>query len=107
MSGLLWLHAEVSATKENLMSEQERQRIDQYIQCTLCGVCYASCPALRSNADFAGPAALAKLNRFLADSRDGGRPMCCAAGRLGSGRLGCRKRLMSCVRACPKTFSAQ
>ncbi len=98
-----WLHAEVSATKENLMSEQERQRIDQYIQCTLCGVCYASCPALRSNADFAGPAALAKLNRFLADSRDGRKADALRPADSAAGVWGCRN-VMSCVRACPKMF---
>ena len=52
------------------MNEAERERIDQYVTCILCGLCYASCPARRKNDDFTGPAALAKLYRFLADSRD-------------------------------------
>jgi succinate dehydrogenase / fumarate reductase iron-sulfur subunit len=96
-----WLHAEVSATKENRMSEQERERIDQYIHCALCGVCYASCPAIKSNANFAGPAALAKLNRFLADSRDGRKADALRPADSAAGVWGCRN-VMSCVRACPK-----
>jgi succinate dehydrogenase / fumarate reductase iron-sulfur subunit len=96
-----WLHAEVSAGRENLMSERERERIDQYIHCILCGLCYSSCPAVRSNADFAGPAALAKLQRFLADSRDGGDGDALRTENSEAGVWGCRN-VMECVRACPK-----
>ena len=83
-----WLHAEISAAKENRMTEAERERIDQYVHCILCGLCYAACPAKQSNEAFTGPAALAKLYRFLADSRDDSGNADASAGELGAGRLG-------------------
>ena len=54
-----WLHAETSAAKEYRMSEAERSRIAQYVQCILCGICYGACPARKSNEAFTGPPALA------------------------------------------------
>ena len=66
-----WLHAELSGAKESRMSEAERERIDQYVNCILCGLCYAACPVVSSKESSTGPAALAKLHRFLADSREG------------------------------------
>ena len=65
-----WLESELSGEKESRMSEAQREKIDQYVNCILCGLCYGACPMLKSNPRFTGPAALAKLYRFLADSRD-------------------------------------
>jgi succinate dehydrogenase / fumarate reductase iron-sulfur subunit len=96
-----WLHAEVSAAKENRMSEAERERIDQYVQCILCGVCYAACPAKRTNDAFTGPAALAQLYRFLADSREDGVSEALQQENSAQGLWGCRT-IMKCVEACPK-----
>jgi succinate dehydrogenase / fumarate reductase iron-sulfur subunit len=96
-----WLHAEISAVQESRMSESQRQRIDQYLQCILCGICYAACPARKSNEAFAGPAALAKLYRFVADSREdrGGETL--RQEDSEAGVWGCRT-VMQCVAACPK-----
>ena len=96
-----WLHAEVVAAKENRMSEAERERIDQYVHCILCGVCYAACPAKRSNDAFTGPAALAKLYRFLADSRQNGFNQTLQQENSPQGLWGCRT-VMRCTEACPK-----
>lgn len=96
-----WLHAETSAVKEHRMSEAERYRIDQYVQCILCGICYGACPARKSNDAFTGPAALAKMYRFLADSRDGRDGQVLAQENSAQGLWGCRT-VMECVRTCPK-----
>jgi succinate dehydrogenase / fumarate reductase, iron-sulfur subunit len=96
-----WLHSEVSAVKENQMSESERDRIDRYVQCILCGVCYGACPVWRSNDAFSGPAALAKMYRFLADSRQSRDDQALRQQDSAEGLWGCRT-VMECVRACPK-----
>ena len=96
-----WLHAEISAVQENRMSESERQRIDQYLQCILCGICYAACPARKSNEAFTGPAALAKLYRFVADSREDRGAETLRQEDSEEGVWGCRT-VMQCVAACPK-----
>jgi succinate dehydrogenase/fumarate reductase iron-sulfur protein len=65
-----WLQGRLDGAGKSRMSERERERIDQYVNCILCGLCYAACPMLSSNDRFAGPAALAKLYRFVEDSRE-------------------------------------
>jgi fumarate reductase iron-sulfur subunit len=44
----------------------------QYSQCINCLLCYAACPQYGLDQDFTGPAALALLHRYNADSRDQG-----------------------------------
>jgi succinate dehydrogenase / fumarate reductase iron-sulfur subunit len=83
------------------MSESERKRIDACVQCILCGVCYAACPARTANEAFAGPAALAKLHRFLVDSREDRNGHTLRPHDSQQGVWGCRT-IRQCVRACPK-----
>jgi succinate dehydrogenase / fumarate reductase iron-sulfur subunit len=64
------IRAEMPAEGEIRQSPQERERIEQFINCILCAACYAACPIKRGNADYVGPAALAALDRFVEDSRD-------------------------------------
>ena len=45
----------------------------QYAQCINCLLCYAACPQYGLTPGFTGPAALALLHRYNADSRYGGR----------------------------------
>jgi len=56
--------------KEIPQSEEERDRIDQFVNCILCASCYGACPVLARNPDYMGPHAFAKLERFMLDSRD-------------------------------------
>ena len=56
--------------KEIPQSEKERRRFDQYVNCILCACCYGACPVLAREPDYVGPAAAAKLARFVLDSRD-------------------------------------
>lgn len=96
-----WLHAELSDEKESRMSERQRQKIDQYVNCILCGLCYAACPVMKSNRRFTGPAALAKLYRFLADSRDGRDGATLEQEDAHQGAWGCHT-ITRCIDACPK-----
>jgi succinate dehydrogenase / fumarate reductase iron-sulfur subunit len=87
--------------KEIPQSEEERLRIDQYVNCILCACCYGACPVLSREPDYIGPAAAAKLERFVLDSRDE-RP----AGSLGivddeKGVWAC-DTVFRCIDACPK-----
>jgi succinate dehydrogenase/fumarate reductase iron-sulfur protein len=96
-----WLHAEISAAKESRMTDQERARIDQYVHCILCGLCYSACPAVQFDPAFTGPAALAKLHRFLADARDHRGSETFRSEDSEQGAWGCHT-IMKCVDVCPK-----
>jgi fumarate reductase iron-sulfur subunit len=50
----------------------QMDRYYQYSQCINCLLCYSACPQFGLNPDFTGPAALALLHRYNADSRDQG-----------------------------------
>lgn len=96
-----WLHAEVSQATESRMTELQREKIDQYVNCILCGICLGACPVLKSNPQFTGPAALAKLYRFLADVRDDRPADSLEREDAEEGTWGCRT-ITRCIQACPK-----
>ena len=50
----------------------QQQRYYQYSQCINCLLCYAACPQYGLKPGYTGPAALALLHRYNADSRDRG-----------------------------------
>jgi succinate dehydrogenase iron-sulfur subunit len=100
-----WLHAEIGGVKENAMSEKERGRIDQFVNCILCGLCYGACPATKSNESFLGPTALAKLYRFLADAREHRNGTTMDEVNGADGVWGCRG-VMKCMEVCPKDVRA-
>ena len=56
--------------KGHRIEEREMEKIDQYINCILCGCCYSVCPVVSRDERYLGPAALAKLYRFVKDPRD-------------------------------------
>lgn len=87
--------------KEIHQSEEDRKRIDQFVNCILCACCYGACPVLSRDPDYAGPAALAKLERFISDSRDE-RPLKeLEAVNNDKGIWGC-DTILRCIDACPK-----
>jgi len=96
-----WLHAAQSPATVSRISERERDRLDQYVNCILCGLCYGACPVLPSNPEFTGPAALAKLYRFLLDSRDGRDGEVLQQENTHQGLWGCHT-ITRCIEVCPK-----
>jgi fumarate reductase iron-sulfur subunit len=46
---------------------------ESFSDCINCMLCYAACPQFGENPDFIGPGAMALLQRYNGDSRDGGR----------------------------------
>lgn len=52
------------------IEEKTMERIYQFINCILCGCCYSACPVVARGQGYLGPAALAKLYRFIEDPRD-------------------------------------
>lgn len=96
-----WLHERIDETRQSRMSEAESKRIDQYVNCILCGLCYAACPVLSTDNRFTGPAALAKLYRFLSDSREDPAARTLEDENSRQGMWGCRT-VTRCIDACPK-----
>ena len=69
-----WLiPAEDPGKEPHRQTPQQLARYYQYSQCINCLLCYAACAQYGLNDQFTGPAALALLHRYNADSRDGGR----------------------------------
>jgi succinate dehydrogenase / fumarate reductase iron-sulfur subunit len=97
------LHAEITEGAESRMSEKDRDKIDQYVGCILCALCYAACPVVSMNEDFTGPAALAKLYRFVADSREDRGPAALEPENVADGMWGCHT-VTRCIQACPKNI---
>ncbi len=52
------------------IEDKEIDKIFQFINCILCGCCYSACPVITRDENYLGPAALAKLYRFIKDPRD-------------------------------------
>lgn len=87
--------------KEIFQSEEDRKRIDRFVNCILCACCYGACEVLSRNPDYAGPAALAKLQRFMLDSRDERPESFLQTVNDEKGVWGC-DTLLRCIDACPK-----
>jgi succinate dehydrogenase / fumarate reductase iron-sulfur subunit len=97
-----WLQAEgLSPEKEYKISEEERSRIDQFVNCILCACCYGACPVIGRDAEYLGPAALAKLYRFVGDVRDRRDHTRLKEIDRQQGVWGC-DTVFRCIDACPK-----
>ncbi len=73
----------------------------QYSQCINCLLCYAACPQYGLNDKFTGPAALALLHRYNADSRDQGKAERMPVVNQEDGVWGCTL-VGYCSEVCPK-----
>ncbi|MBL8352839.1 MAG: succinate dehydrogenase/fumarate reductase iron-sulfur subunit [Burkholderiaceae bacterium] len=72
-----------------------------YSQCINCLLCYAACPQVALKPGFAGPAALALMHRYNADSRDQGWAARAEAANADDGVWGCTY-VGECSEVCPK-----
>ncbi len=90
-----------SPEKEIPQSEEERKRIDQFVNCILCACCYGACPVVSRDPDYLGPHAFAKLERFFSDSRDERPPEELIHLDNVHGLWGC-DTVLKCIEACPK-----
>ncbi|MDH5275542.1 MAG: succinate dehydrogenase/fumarate reductase iron-sulfur subunit [Gammaproteobacteria bacterium] len=85
-------------------NRQTPQQIDdyyQYAECINCLLCYAACPQYGLNGKFTGPAALALLHRYNADSRDAGTSERMEVINAEDGVWGCTL-VGYCSEVCPK-----
>jgi succinate dehydrogenase / fumarate reductase iron-sulfur subunit len=87
--------------KEIFQSQEDRKKIDQFVNCILCACCYGACPVLARDPEYAGPAALAKLERFALDSRDERSSNSLEVVDDEKGVWAC-DTLFRCIEACPK-----
>lgn len=62
--------ADEAPEREHRVEDRQMERIDQFVSCILCACCYGACPVVARDGRYLGPAALAKLNRFVRDPRD-------------------------------------
>ena len=87
--------------REHTMDKTVVAELEKFTNCILCAACYAACPVNARDKDYLGPAALAKLYRFMIDPRDQDGPNRVMLASGTSGWLGC-KFYANCVRVCPK-----
>jgi len=96
----LWVDPE-EGDRARAQSPEDRKRIERYVGCILCAVCYGSCPVNAANGSYVGPAALAKAWRFHEDSRIRETARYLDSAKKQNGAPLC-ELVMNCVRACPK-----
>ena len=90
--------------KERLQSPQDRKQIDEFIDCILCACCHSACSLDWWDKEYLGPAALAKMWRFMADSRDEGELERLKIVASEEGVFRCHT-LFNCTEECPKKIS--
>jgi fumarate reductase iron-sulfur subunit len=79
----------------------ELARYYEHAQCINCLLCYAACPQYGLDPSFTGPAALALMHRYNADSRDQGWPARRDVANAEEGVWGCTLAGY-CSEVCPK-----
>ena len=89
-------------TGANRQTPQQMQQYYQYSECINCLLCYAACPQYGLDPGFTGPAALALLHRYNADSRDQGWTARSDIVNAEAGVWGCTL-VGYCSEVCPKS----
>jgi fumarate reductase iron-sulfur subunit len=86
---------------EYLQTPHELEQFEQYSSCINCLLCYSACPQYGIDDKFIGPAAMALLHRYNADSRDGARDERMALVNAEEGVWSCTA-VGYCSEVCPK-----
>ncbi len=89
------------AEGEYRQTPAQLERFEPYSACINCALCYAACPQFGLDPDFTGPGVLALLQRYNADSRDGGRAERMAVMNAEEGVWSCTA-VGYCSEVCPK-----
>jgi succinate dehydrogenase/fumarate reductase iron-sulfur protein len=87
--------------KEQPMDPAEVKELETYTNCILCASCYAACPVNAEDKEYPGPAALAKLYRFVIDPREEDHAARLRAADTPHGWWACRF-FTNCTAVCPK-----
>jgi len=87
--------------REYICTDESMLHLSHVTECILCGSCYSDCTILEVDKTFLGPAALAKVYRFVADPRDGKHESRLAKVSEKTGMWDCT-HCFKCVEACPK-----
>ncbi|MBT3267177.1 succinate dehydrogenase iron-sulfur subunit [Candidatus Poribacteria bacterium] len=93
--------ADREAEGEHLMSPEDFSNIDEASTCIMCGACYSECTSYDIDKNFLGPAALAKAQRVVHDTRDAEQGERLAQLSEYGGMWDCA-HCFACVQACPK-----
>ena len=93
---------EPPAGQVNRQTPAQMEAYYDYSQCINCLLCYAACPQVGLNPGFIGPAALALLHRYNADSRDQGWAARADIVNAEEGVWGCTL-VGICSEVCPKS----
>jgi len=88
-------------TRENLQSQQERERFEDTTKCILCAACTTSCPVYWTDGQYFGPQAIIGAHRFIFDSRDEGTDQRLEILNDKEGVWRCRTTF-NCTEACPR-----
>jgi len=87
--------------KGHVIQEKQMEKIFQFVTCLWCGCCYTACPVVARDKQYIGPAALAKLYRFIKDPRDGRNASFWTRINNADGLWGC-DTVFKCNEVCPK-----
>ena len=87
--------------KERRQFPAESNKVDLAIRCILCACCMGSCPVVRENEQFLGPAPLVWAFRYIFDSRDDHNLERLRQVDYSDGVWACVNHF-ECTRSCPK-----
>jgi fumarate reductase iron-sulfur subunit len=86
---------------EYLQTPSQLARYETFSDCINCMLCYAACPQFGENPDFIGPGAMALLQRYNGDSRDGAQAKRMELVHTDNGAWSCTA-VGYCSEVCPK-----
>jgi len=81
-------------------SPSDRRKMERYVNCIMCALCFGSCPINAKKKEYVGPSALAKAWRFHEDSRTANKERYLKAATAPEGASHC-DLIMNCVKVCP------